>query len=165
MAMISLAAVISNPDSRGVPPMPRPPRPMTIFRKALSFMSRARFQSTLRGSMRESPKWIRLSITAESRLFAAVMAWKSPVNCRLMASEGSRRQAPPPVAPPLRPKTGPMEGCLNARIAFSPIRRRPWAKPMEVVVLPSPAGVGVMAETRMSLPGLRLECADSIASS
>ena len=65
--------------------------------------------------------------------------------------------------PPLRPKTGPIDGCRSARAARLPIRRSPWARPIDVVVLPSPAGVGVIAETRISLPGLRPEAA--IASS
>ena len=85
------------------------------------------------------------------------MAWKSPVNWRLMSSTGTTIERPPPVAPPFRPKTGPIEGSRSARHARSPIRASPWASPIEVVVFPSPAGVGVMAETRISLPGGRPE--------
>ena len=114
--------------------------------------SSARFQRTRRGSSVVSPKWSRLSIAAASRLWAAVIAWKSPVNCKLIASDGSSRLAPPPVAPPLRPKTGPIDGCRSASAARSPIVRKPCASPIETVVFPSPAGVGVTAETRMSLP-------------
>ncbi len=153
--MTSLAAVMSKPDSRGMPPWPGPPRPMTIFRRARSFMSSARFQSTRPGSSVVSPKWSRLSIAAASRLCAAVIAWKSPVNWRLIWSDGVSRHAPPPVAPPLRPKTGPIDGCRRARTDFLPILRSPWARPIDVVVFPSPAGVGVIAETRISLPGRR----------
>ena len=149
--MTSLAAVMSKPDSRGTP-CEWPPRPMTMFRRARSFMSRARFQRMRVGSRSMSPKWSRLSIAAASRLCAAVIAWKSPVNWRLIVFDGSTRLAPPPVAPPLRPKTGPIDGCRSARAAFWPIRRSPWARPIDVVVFPSPAGVGVMAETRISLP-------------
>lgn len=46
-----------------------------------------------------------------------------------------------------------MEGCRSARQAFLPMACNPCARPMETVVFPSPEGVGVMAETRMSLPG------------
>ena len=45
--MTSLAAVMSKPDSRGTP-WPGPPRPITIRRRARSFMSSARFQRTRR---------------------------------------------------------------------------------------------------------------------
>ena len=41
-------------------------------------------------------------------------------------------------------------------MAFLPMALRPSPRPTVVVVLPSPAGVGLMAVTRMSLPGLRL---------
>ncbi len=36
--------------------------------------------------------------------------------------------------------------------AFRPIRLRPSPRPTVVVVLPSPAGVGLIAVTRISLP-------------
>ena len=39
-------------------------------------------------------------------------------------------------------------------MAFLPMRFRPSPRPTLVVVLPSPAGVGVMAVTRTSLPSL-----------
>ena len=152
--MTSLAAVMSKPLSRGMP-WGRPPRPITMCRRARSFMSRTRFQRTLVGSRWNSRKWMRLSIAAASRLWAAVIAWKSPVNWRLIVFEGSTLLAPPPVAPPLRPKTGPIDGCRSATATRLPIRRRPWARPIDVVVFPSPAGVGVIAETRISLPGFR----------
>ena len=63
---------------------------------------------------------------------------------------GSTRDLPPPVAPPLTPKTGPREGSLRAATTFLPMRASAWVRPTDTVVLPSPAGVGVMAETRMS---------------
>jgi hypothetical protein len=81
-----------------------------------------------------------------------VTAWKSPVKWRLISCRGSTRALPPPVAPPLTPKTGPKEGSLKARAAFFPSRQRASTRPMAVVVFPSPAGVGVMAVTRISLP-------------
>jgi hypothetical protein len=39
--------------------------------------------------------------------------------------------------------------------AFLPMRLSASPKPMTVVVLPSPAGVGLMAVTRISLPSGR----------
>ena len=39
--------------------------------------------------------------------------------------------------------------------AFLPIRDSPSPRPTVVVVLPSPAGVGLIAVTRMSLPSGR----------
>ena len=65
---------------------------------------------------------------------------------------GATWAQPPPAAPPLTPNTGPREGSRRATTDFLPSFRRPSASPTEVVVLPSPAGVGVMAVTRISLP-------------
>ena len=62
---------------------------------------------------------------------------------------------PPPAAPPLMPNTGPREGSRRAMTAFFPIRAIASPRPMEVVVFPSPAGVGLMAVTRISLPSGR----------
>jgi len=45
-----------------------------------------------------------------------------------------------------------------------PMRRRPSARPMVVVVFPSPAGVGVMAVTRISLPSGRSVSASNAGS-
>ena len=39
-------------------------------------------------------------------------------------------------------------------IAFLPMRFSPSPRPTVVVVLPSPAGVGLIAVTRISLPSL-----------
>ena len=89
---------------------------------------------------------------AHSRLFAAVMACISPVKCRLISSMGTTWEYPPPAAPPLMPNTGPKEGSRNAIIAFFPILAIACPSPTEVVVFPSPAGVGLMAVTRTSLP-------------
>ena len=50
IAMISDATVMSNPDSRGTP-LPGPPRPVVISRKARSFISRTRRQVMRRGSI------------------------------------------------------------------------------------------------------------------
>ncbi len=53
------------------------------------------------------------------------------------------------------PKHGPSDGSRKHTTAFLPIRFKPSFKPTEVVVLPSPAGVGVIAVTRISLPSGR----------
>ena len=50
------------------------------------------------------------------------------------------------------PKTGPREGSLRQRTTFFPILARDSVRPMEVTVLPSPRGVGVMAVTSIYLP-------------
>ena len=50
--------------------------------------------------------------------------------------------------------TGPSDGSRSASIALRPIRLSASASPTEVVVLPSPAGVGLIAVTRISLPWL-----------
>ena len=52
----------------------------------------------------------------------------------------------------MTPNTGPSDGSRSAATAFFPLRRSASVRPMEVVVLPSPAGVGVTAVTRMSFP-------------
>mmetsp|Transcript_24644 Transcript_24644/g.66405 ORF Transcript_24644/g.66405 Transcript_24644/m.66405 type:complete len:201 (+) Transcript_24644:1052-1654(+) len=53
---------------------------------------------------------IRVSIAAARRLFAATMAWMSPVRCRLNSSIGTTCAYPPPAAPPFVPKVGPCDG-------------------------------------------------------
>src|SRR5437899_1416878 len=89
-----------------------------------------------------------LSISAESRLWAVVMAWKSPVKWRFISSIGTTWARPPPAAPPFMPKFGPSEASRMQMMAFLPMRFRPSPRPTVVVVLPSPAGVGLMAVTR-----------------
>ena len=59
---------------------------------------------------------------------------------------------PPPVAPPFTPNTGPSDGSLRVKIAFFPIWLSPSANPIEIVVFPSPRGVGFMAVTNISFP-------------
>ena len=61
---------------------------------------------------------------------------------------------PPPAAPPFIPKHGPKLGSLRQIIAFLPIWQRPSTRPTLVVVLPSPAGVGDIAVTKINLPFL-----------
>ena len=160
MAMISLATVMSKPSSRGTP-WALPPMPSTTLRSWRSFMSTTRFQVILRTSMPSSlPCWMWLSSMAARRLLAAPMAWKSPVKCRLMSSIGMTWAYPPPAAPPFTPNTGPRLGSRSATTTFLPWRASASAKPTVVVVLPSPAGVGLMAVTRMSLPGA---CSSSVS--
>ena len=93
-----------------------------------------------------------LSSIAASRLLAAPIAWKSPVKCRFISSIGTTCACPPPAAPPFMPNTGPSDGSRSPTKTFLPMRRIPSARPIVVVVLPSPAGVGVMAVTSISLP-------------
>ena len=69
-----------------------------------------------------------------------------------MSIIGTTSEAPPPVAAALQPKTGPIERLAKRGRARTPMRASPCTRPMDVVVLPSPAGVGVMAETSTSLP-------------
>jgi len=57
--------------------------------------------------------------------------------------------------PALIPKHGPKDGSRRHTSERLPIRFKPSVKPTEVVVLPSPAGVGVIAVTRISLPSGR----------
>ncbi len=83
------------------------------------------------------------------------MAAKSPVKLRLMSVIGTTWAYPPPAAPPFIPNTGPIDGSRSATIAFSPSEERASARPTEVVVLPSPAGVGEIAVTRTRRPSGR----------
>src|ERR1700722_12599096 len=55
------------------------------------------------------------------------------------------------------PKLGPREGSRRQIIVFLPMRLSASPRPMVVVVLPSPAGVGLIAVTRMSFPSERFE--------
>src|ERR1700733_1521489 len=55
------------------------------------------------------------------------------------------------------PKLGPREGSRRQIIVFLPMRLSASPRPMVVVVLPSPAGVGLIAVTRMSFPSGRFE--------
>ena len=50
------------------------------------------------------------------------------------------------------PNTGPSEGSRRQMIAFLPIWPKASPRPTVVVVLPSPAGVGLIAVTRINLP-------------
>ena len=54
---------------------------------------------------------------------------------------------PPPAADPLMLKVGPPDGWRMAPMTRWPIAASPSTRPMVVVVLPSPSGVGVIAVT------------------
>ena len=143
---------MSKPVSRGEP-FARPPSPTTIRRSARSSMSRQRRHVIECGSMRSLFPCRRCaSSIAASRLFAAPIAWMSPVKWRFTSSGGTIWARPPPVPPPLIPKTGPSEGSRRQRSARSPIQQSASTSEIAVVVLPSPAFVGVTAVTQTSLP-------------
>src|SRR6266478_6647712 len=162
-AMISDAEVIRNPPSRGTPSI-RPPSPTMTLRSARSFTSRIRFHATWRTSMPSGLPWCTwLSSAAASRLWAEVIAWKSPVKCRLISSIGTTCDRPPPVPPPFMPSVGPIDGSRRAMTGRPPTRHSAWPSPMVMVVLPSPAGVGVIEETTTSLPSGRPARAASAA--
>ena len=59
-------------------------------------------------------------------------------------------------APPFIPKDGPKLGSRKQTIDFFPILFKPSLRPTEVVVLPSPAGVGVIAVTKINFPSFLL---------
>ena len=152
MAMISDAAEMSNPVSRSGPSA-RPPTPVTIRRSARSSASVTRRQvmpSAVKPSI--ARELTALSAIEARKLCADWIAWKSPVKCRLMSAAGSTVARPPPVPPPFMPKSGPSDGSRIARTARFPILASPSVSPIEVVVLPSPAGVGVIAVTTTSFP-------------
>ncbi len=150
--MTSEAAAMSNPVSRGNGPVPGS-LPTSIRRSTRSFMSSVRRKLIDAGSMPSGLPWISEASSIEaSRLFAAAIAWMSPVKWRLMSSIGTSCACPPPAPPPLRPKTGPSEGSRRQRIGLRPIAPRPSVSPIAVVVLPSPKRVGVTAVTQTSLP-------------
>ena len=87
-----------------------------------------------------------------ARLWAEVMAWMSPVKFREYGVSGMHWARPPPAAEPFMPMVGPPEGWRMAAVVFTPRLERPCTRPMVVVDLPSPRGVGVMAVTSTYLP-------------
>ena len=116
-------------------------------------MSMQRRHSIRRESKLCGLPWnIELSITAANRLLAVVTACRSPVKWRLMSSAGKACDPPPPVPPPLMPITGPIDGSRSATVAFTFCRRSACTRPNDVVVLPSPAVVGVIPVTSTSRP-------------
>ena len=121
------------------------------FRRLRSFMSMQRRQEMESGSSPASfPPCRWASIIAASRLFAAVIACRSPVKCRFRSSIGTTCAYPPPAAPPFTPKTGPSEASRRQRTGLRPRRPSPCVSETDDVVFPSPAGVGVIAVTLIS---------------
>jgi hypothetical protein len=119
-------------------------------------MSSARRQPTRSGSILCGlPCRIEASSIAASRLFAAPIAWMSPVKWRLRSSIGTTWVMPPPAAPPLTPNTGPSDGSRRHATGRLPIAPSPCVRPTSVVVLPSPAFVGVIPVTHTTLPSGR----------
>ena len=150
-AMTSEAAVMSNPLSCGNGASS--PTPTVIRRRTRSSMSRHRRQAIVAGSIPRSfpcRRWA--SIAEASRLLAAAIACRSPVKCRLMSSRGTTWARPAPVPPPLAPSVGPTEGSRRQTSELSPIWPKPSVRATAVVVLPSPAFVGVTAVTAISFP-------------
>ena len=93
-----------------------------------------------------------LSIQAEIKLCATPIACISPVKCKLISSIGTTCAYPPPAAPPFIPKTGPKDGSLIAAADNLPILFKACVSPIVTVDFPSPAGVGVIAVTKINLP-------------
>ena len=105
------------------------------------------------GSILNSLPWnIWLSIIAHIKLLALVIAWKSPVKCKLISSEGTIDALPPPHAPPLIPNTGPNEGSLSTHTDFFLSFLNASLIPIDIVVFPSPYGVGLILVTSTNLP-------------
>ena len=120
IAINSEATVITNSSCLGAHFVS--PSEIVIFLRALSFISRALFQSTLSGLILSSlPCQMELSMQAAIKLIELVKACISPVKCKLISSVGTTRALPPPVAPPLIPKTGPKEGSLRHTNEGTPI--------------------------------------------
>src|SRR5262245_51560244 len=69
-----------------------------------------------------------------------------------MSSIGTTCARPPPVPPPFMPSVGPMDGSRSAMTGLAPMGQSACPRPMVMVVLPSPAGVGVIDDTTTSLP-------------
>ena len=89
MAITSDAAVMSNPVWRGKP-FALPPSPTTMSRKERSLMSMQRRQLIDSGSIPSTFPCSRcVSSMAASKLFAAPIAWMSPVKWRFMSSIGT----------------------------------------------------------------------------
>ena len=153
-AIISDAVTMSKPDSR-IGAFGEPPIPETTVRSALSSTSVTRRQVMPLGlNPGICPRCATLSVNAARRLCAEPTACASPVKWIFTSSCGSTRDRPPPVPPPLIPNIGPSDGSRNVATTFFPNLPNPCAMPTVVVVLPSPAGVGVIPVTTISLPRL-----------
>src|SRR3974377_1387157 len=87
-----------------------------------------------------------------ARLGAFMILLMSPVRPRENSVMGINSEMPPPAAVPLTFMVGPPEGWRMQPPTLTHRLPRPSIKPMEVVDLPSPNGVGVIAVTSMYLP-------------
>ncbi len=82
-----------------------------------------------------------------ARLWALVTQSMSPVRRMEIGVRGTHWARPPPAAEPLMLNVGALLGWRMAPQTRLPSRPRPWIRPIVVVVLPSPSGVGVIAVT------------------
>ncbi len=122
-----------------------------MSRSARSLMSTQRRQLIESGSIPSSLPCRRCaSSIAARRLFAAPIAWMSPVKWRFMSSIGTTCANPAPAAPPLIPNTGPSEASRRQSTGLRPMAPSPCVSDTAVVVLPSPNFVGVIAVTQTS---------------
>ena len=87
-----------------------------------------------------------------ARLWAFMMSLMSPVRPSENSVMGISRALPPPAAVPLTFMVGPPEGWRRQPPTFLPRCPNPSMRPRDVVDLPSPSGVGVMAVTSIYLP-------------
>ena len=117
----------------------------------VNFTSKALFQTIFFVSIFSSFQWkIWLSIVAESSKWAEVIAWKSQVKCKFISSIGTIWEYHPQVAHHFNQKTGQRAGSLKQIIDFLPIFHIAWPSQIVVVVLPSQAGIGLQAVTKIS---------------
>ena len=150
--MTSEATVMSKPSSRGKP-LETPPSELTIARSARSFMSRTRRQAMRRLSSAEpvAPVDVVVDHRGEQvvrRRDGVEVAGEVEVDVLhrhdlgIAAAGGAALDA----------EAGPERGLAQAhhRLLADAVEASP--RPTVVVVLPSPAGVGLMAVTRTSLP-------------
>ena len=120
IAINSLATVITNSSCLGAT-LVSPSETVTLL-SALSFISSALFQRIFSGLIFNWLPWkIELSMQAAIKLIELVRACISPVKCKLISSLGTTKALPPPVAPPLMPKTGPNDGSLKHTNDGTPI--------------------------------------------
>ena len=116
-------------------------------------MSRHRRQVIVAGSMPSSfpcTRWA--SIADASRLLAAAIACRSPVKCRLMSSPGTTWATAGAGASALCAERRPDGRLSEADERALADVAEPSVREIAVVVLPSPAFVGVTAVTAISFP-------------
>ena len=90
-----------------------------------------------------------------ARLWAFMMSLMSPVSPMENSVMGMSSEFPPPAAVPLTFMVGPPDGWRKQPPTFTLRFPRPSIRPQEVVLFPSPRGVGVMAVTSIYLPSGR----------